>query len=314
MAEYSHIKIAYWYYALGLTQEEIANRLNLTRQKVNRIINSLEEEGIISININGYERENIENEGILEREFGLSQAIIASNYGEEDTALVKVANVAAQYVSETVTNGDVVGVTWGRKLSQMLRNVPYVNKKDCVVIQMLGAQNLGDNINKSDEIARELANHFNCPSYMLYAPIVVENEETKNYLIKERTVRASFDMVAKCKVALMGIGELNRNAFMFKQGFIPGEMLTGLRKEGFCGEICMNPVRIDGSYDHCEFRKRVIGVDMEAIKKIPNVIAMAAGINKAQAILAVLRSGCVNTLIIDEATAAYIIKGLQGKD
>jgi len=41
MREDVYIKIAYWYYTLGMTQDEIAKRLSFTRQKVNQIINSL---------------------------------------------------------------------------------------------------------------------------------------------------------------------------------------------------------------------------------------------------------------------------------
>ena len=55
-----NIKIAYWYYTLGMTQDEIAKRLSFTRQKVNQIINSLVDLDVVTINIHGYERDNIE--------------------------------------------------------------------------------------------------------------------------------------------------------------------------------------------------------------------------------------------------------------
>lgn len=50
-----YIKIAHWYYNLGLTQNEIAKRLSFTRQRINRIINSLADMGIVTIKVNGYE-------------------------------------------------------------------------------------------------------------------------------------------------------------------------------------------------------------------------------------------------------------------
>ncbi len=49
-----YIKIAHWYYTLGLTQDEIAKRLGTTRQRVNRIINSLLALGIVTITVNGF--------------------------------------------------------------------------------------------------------------------------------------------------------------------------------------------------------------------------------------------------------------------
>ena len=53
-----YIKIAHWYYAQKMTQEEIAKRLNTTRQKINHIISLLPEMGIVSISINQFDESN----------------------------------------------------------------------------------------------------------------------------------------------------------------------------------------------------------------------------------------------------------------
>lgn len=44
-----YTKIASYYYELGMTQEEIANRISLSRQKVNRVIKQCIELGIVKI-------------------------------------------------------------------------------------------------------------------------------------------------------------------------------------------------------------------------------------------------------------------------
>ena len=62
-------KIAFWYYSCGLTQEEIARRLSLTRQKVNAIIGALKEDGIVTVSIRGCERDYPEWEHFLEEHF-----------------------------------------------------------------------------------------------------------------------------------------------------------------------------------------------------------------------------------------------------
>ena len=80
-----YVKIAYWYHTLGMTQDEIAKRLSFTRQKVNHIINSLPDMGIVTLNIHGYERDNIELENRMEEEFHLREAIVGlwrAEYGD----------------------------------------------------------------------------------------------------------------------------------------------------------------------------------------------------------------------------------------
>ena len=128
-----NIKIAYWYYTLGMTQDEIAKRLSFTRQKVNQIINSLVDLDVVTINIHGYERDNIELEGKIEERFGLKEAIVATDYGEKDTAIYKVANVAAQYLDETIQQGDIIGVSWGRTLAEVVDQMTFKRRRECRV-------------------------------------------------------------------------------------------------------------------------------------------------------------------------------------
>ena len=48
-------RVAYYYYRIGLTQEEIAKRMNMSRQRVNRIVSSCIKLGIVKITIDGIE-------------------------------------------------------------------------------------------------------------------------------------------------------------------------------------------------------------------------------------------------------------------
>jgi DNA-binding transcriptional regulator LsrR (DeoR family) len=309
-----YIKIAFWYHALGMTQDEIAKRLGLTRQKVNQIINSLREQGIVSIHIHGYEQENAEYESMLEERFGLKQVIIAPDYGDPKANMLKVANIAAQYLEKTIQQGDVIGVSWGRTLAAVIKDMEYQSKSECRVVQLVGAQNMDQFLLKADEIVRQMANKLDCPSYILYAPVVVSHEETKQMLLQEKTVQKSFELMRRCNVGLFGIGELTEDAIMCRIGYISDADLEKLRADGFCADLGMNPVRADGSYDNCYLEKRLLNANMECIRDIDNAIGVACGLEKAEAILAVLKSGCLNTLIIDAVTAEKIISMLREEE
>ena len=302
-----YIKIAYWYYTLGMTQDEIAKRLSFTRQKVNQIINSLMDLDIVSINIHGYERDNIELESRIEEKYGLKEVIIAEDYGEKDTAIYKVANVAAQYLDENIQQGNVIGLSWGRTLAEVVKQMTFKKRNECRVVQMMGAQNIEQMVEKSDEIARGLANKLDCPSYMLYAPVVVEHEETKKWLMQEKSIRTACDLMKLCNMAILGVGELTENATMCTRGHITKEDICVLREQGFVGDLSMNPLRRDGSSDNCPLSSRLLTADMELLKSIENTVAVVCGEKKAEAVKAALRSGCVNTLIIDEASARCVV-------
>ena len=302
-----YVKIAYWYYTLGMTQDEIAKRLSFTRQKVNQIINSLPDLGIVNINIHGYERDNVEFESKIEEYFGLKEVIIAPDYGEKETAIYKVANVAAQYLDEVIQQGDYIGVSWGHTLAEVAKQMSYKRHGECRVVQLMGAQNIDQPVEKSDEIAREIANKLDCPSYMLYAPVIVEQAETKRWLLKEKSIKASYEWMKKCNIAIIGACELTETSTMCTRGIITKQDIRILRENGFVGDIVMNPVRLDGSYDDCPLTERLMNADIDTLRNIKNVVLIVTGEEKKEAIWAVLKTGCIDTLIIDEMTARHMM-------
>ena len=76
-------RVAYYYYKEGLTQEEIAKRMQMSRQRVNRIVSSCIELGIVTINIEGLDNSNLELETKLEQKYGLKEVRIIDEVAEE---------------------------------------------------------------------------------------------------------------------------------------------------------------------------------------------------------------------------------------
>ncbi len=303
-----YVKIAHWYYTLGLTQDEIAKRLALTRQKVNQIINSLVDVGIVTIRVNGYEDRNTYLEGFLEQKYNLKQAIVVNSFeGEEQERIFKeVTNAAAQHLERIIQSKSKIGVSWGETLSATISHMQYQNRPNCRVVQLIGAQNMREDALKSDEIARLMADRLDCPCSILYAPVLVDNPQTKSMLMKERKIQRIFEQMASCDIALVGIGELSEDATICEKGLLDQEEIKALREQGFCADICINAVKEDGSGEGSCIADRIVGADLQILKKIPNVVAIACGVKKRDAIISALKSGCIDTLIVDRGVAEYI--------
>ncbi len=58
--------------------------------------------------------------------------------------------------------------------------------------------------------------------------------------------------------------------------------------------------------------ERVIGIQWEDLERVPQVVAMAAGIEKASAVRAALKSGVIHTLITDTETAKWLFVAESG--
>lgn len=311
-----YIKIAHWYYTLKLTQEEIAKRLSLTRQRVNQIINLLAPMGVVSITVNGFEDRNVFLENYLEEKYKLKQAIVTNVYSDESPAAMfrEVTEAAARHFEHIVQPKSIVGVSWGRTLAATIGWLNYRKKPDCKVVQLLGVQNMIDTAVKTDEIARALADKLDCPSHMLYAPVVVDHPETKTMLMREKSIKKSFELMRTCDIALVGIGEVSEASTICQRGILSEEDIRQLQEGGFCADICINPLRADGTWHGSCVADRVIGADMELLQKIPNVVGIVTGNEKTRAVAAALKSGCVNTLILDQvmADALYRLRDEAG--
>ncbi|WHT48111.1 sugar-binding domain-containing protein [Sporosarcina thermotolerans] len=108
------IKIAHYYYKDGLTQQEIAQKLSISRQKVNRSIKRLHEEGIVKIEIMKLEDSFEELESALEKKFNLRRVIVAHADSKED--ITRQLGVAGAEFLMSQLNDDVkIGVSWGRR-------------------------------------------------------------------------------------------------------------------------------------------------------------------------------------------------------
>lgn len=304
-------KIAFWYHTCGMTQDEIARRLGLTRQKVNAVIGSLRDEGIVTVSVRGCEREHLDWEHLLEERFGLRQAIITPAYDSESFAFYRVANAAAQHLEQMIEDGMTIGVSWGQTLAATVTEMRFARKAGCRVIQLMGAQSMDGMSGKSDHIARSLAEKLDCPSYTLYAPVLVSDPMTKTLLLKEKSIRRSIDAMAECDIGLFGIGMLDADAPMCRMEYLSGEDIARLNADGFCCDVAMNPVRRDGTVDGCFLENRIINASPDTIRRMKNAVGIASGVKKTAAVMAVLRSGLLNTLIVDSALAAAVIQDME---
>lgn len=309
------IKIAFLYYNAGLSQEEIARRLGLTRQKVNSIIGSLRDDGIVTVSICGQEQGFCDWETQLEQTYSLQRVIIADDYGDQSLSFLKVAEATAHYLEQTIQSGDTIGVSsWGRTLTAAIREMRPLRRSDCKVVQLLGAQSIDTFPAKSDDILRALSNKLDCPCYMLYAPAVVSCAQTKQLLLREQIIQRSFEMIAACDIGLFGIGSLTEDAPMCRLGFLTPEEIGLLRQDGFVADIGMNPVREDGSSSGCFLEDRLLNASMAHIRNMKNTVAMASGADKVSAVRAVLKSGCVNTLVVDSTLAGLLIQAQTSEE
>src|SRR6056297_676303 len=87
MANYDNhllIKISELYYKQDLKQQDIANKLKISRSKVSRMLSEARKRNLIKIKINYALADNLQLEKKFEREFDLKEAVIVSTNGSKE--------------------------------------------------------------------------------------------------------------------------------------------------------------------------------------------------------------------------------------
>jgi DNA-binding transcriptional regulator LsrR (DeoR family) len=303
------VKIAHYYYKEGLTQDQIAQKLYMSRQRVNRLIKMIMEQEIVTIQINGYLDYHIDLEGELEKRYKLKQAVVITASENDGDLFEKLGIAGANYLSDIISDQTIIGVAWGRTLQKVAVHLPKSSHANAAVVQLLGGNNVnsGEVYTQSSEITRIFADRLGATPYFLHAPIFVENKEFKEALLSNASIKVSFDMIKKCNIAITSIGGVSENVTPFKHNLLATEHLTNLKDLGCVGNLCFRYYDIEGNTVETPLNSMLIGPSLQDLRSIPMIIGVGGGREKYDGILGALKGGYLDVLITNHETAQAIL-------
>jgi deoxyribonucleoside regulator len=301
-------KMAFLYYKEGKNQSEIAEALGVARPMVSRQLKEAEELGIVKVNVD-YPFRSARLEALFKERYGLAEPrihIIDPDDANSAKALIGLA--AAKYLSRASLGVRRIGVSWGSTLFEMIRHLEPVENPCLEVVQLIGATGHENNPSDGPLIAQGLAEKLDAKAYLLHAPLVVESELVRNALMNDRVILETLDRARDADIAFVGLGCLEREKnSLFKAGYLSDEELDRLRKAGAVGDTCAQFFDAEGRILDIDVNHRVIGLPLTELSKIPKVIAVSLGEEKARGILGALRGKRITGLITDQRTALRVL-------
>ena len=305
------IKAAKLYYEKGLTQEVISQKLRLSRPRVSRMLQEALDSGIVQITVSPGLCSFTEIEARLEERFGLSEAVVVEVSDPDSRQAIsrELGPIAADVFTRLVQDCDVIGLSWGTCLASMVEHLQPQKKSSAVVVQMTGGLGAPDTDTHATDIASRTAMALGATLRLLPAPGIVHSQETAQLLRSERYIAQALETAEKTNIAFLGIGSTSRNSPPIHDGsIITWEEAEELGRMGAVGELNLRFYDINGDPVKSELDERVIGVQLNTIRSIDHVVAVAAGGEKVKAILGALRGRLIDTLITDTATATKLLE------
>lgn len=298
------------FYVTGQTQVEIARSLNLDPSTVSRYLKRARDEGIVRVDIQRPRSLHGDLAVELADVFHLKRAVVIA--GEPGPgAVAGVARAAADYVASQLVNGMRVGLSWGRMLSAAIHTMAPGTVGDLDIAMLHGGVGSAGAGIQGHELARHLASlHPRSRVHYLHAPVLVDSPDIKEAILRDGTIKAALDAAVGSELALVGIGTLDESAPLIRFGHISPRDRRRLLAAEAVGDMCTRFFTMDGEPVHV-LDDRLIAIEWDQLKRIPLVVAMAAGVEKRDAILGAFRAGVIDVLVTDEWTARAVLKAAR---
>jgi DNA-binding transcriptional regulator LsrR (DeoR family) len=302
-------KIAKSYYEDGLTQDQIGKRFGLSRIKVSRLLQEARAEKVVQISIISPETSYADLERDLEAVFGLDEVVIVSpsSYDKPDLTH-EVGSAAVDCLLRSLQGAEVLSVSWGSTLLSLVDSLPVKQWPEMTVVQMMGGLGRPEAEVHGNDIARRMAQAFGARPRLLSAPGIVASTMVRDALLADPQISDTLALSAKADVALVGIGVPVPDSVVMQAGAILAEEVEQLKSRGAVGDIALRFFDTDGKPIEHELNDRIIGLDLDQIKRIPRVIGVAGGAEKFDVIRAALRGKFINVLVTDDRIAAGLLE------
>lgn len=312
------------YFKGPIGRRVLAQELNIGERIVRTEINFLKNQGLIDITSMGM---NVTSEGetiidtlkefihelkglsiledLMRVNLGLAKVIIVPGDIDADPLVLKeMSRVGAQYVKNLITDNEIIAVTGGSSVCELVDSIPKVTKKtNIIVVPARGG--MGRLVEtQANTITANLANKLNA-SYKLLHVQDVMSRETMEIVLNEPAIRQILNTISKANLIIYGIGRADE---MAKRRGLSDEDMDKLMKKGAVSEAF-------GYYfdklGNIVEKTSNIGVKFEDIKNIDTIVAVAGGSNKAEAIAATRTYNKNSILITDEGAAKEIARLLN---
>ncbi|MDX6316224.1 MAG: hypothetical protein QOF84_5117 [Streptomyces sp.] len=294
--------IARRYFLEGHSKVQIAEEYGISRFKVARILEAALAEGVVRIEIDVPGNIDIELSDRLREAYHLKHALVIATADADESRRADLGRAVGRLLGEIVTEDDVLGVGWGRTLTSMSDGLKSL--APCPVVQMSGV--VGSVSANSMELLRQLTDISGGPAFPIYAPLMVSDVATARGLRQQAGIKAAFARFGQITKAAIAVGSWDPPNSQLHANMTPQERAE-MKARGVRADICAALLSGSGEPLAPEIQARSVAISAEQLREIPEVIIVAGGAGKADAVAAVLQGGFANAMVTDVHLARRLL-------
>ena len=306
-------QVARLFFDRQMTKVEIAAHLGISRFRVARLIDSALADGLVRIEYRDVPAEDRALATEMEERFRLDLCAVADVADDADTGgLDVVAQLAGAVIDGLIGPSEVIGVAWGSTMAAVVRHIPTRAATTIQVVQLAGSSSRLGRERDAGQLARSLADRLGATEYPIYAPAFVASADIRAALARDPEVAGALTRFETLTLAIVGIGAMPSGAdgassSLVRSGVLDETEVARLVALGAVGDLVVHPFDAAGRFLAPDLAERAVAIGVDALRRVPRVVAVAAGSAKAAAIRGALASGVVRILVTDRVTARAVL-------
>ncbi|MGX7243426.1 sugar-binding transcriptional regulator [Enterococcus quebecensis] len=303
------LKIVTMYYEQGMTQAMISQKMGISRPVISKILQQAKEAGIVSISIKDESAYAVELGLRLEKKYQLDDVIVvpANDQRLIETVQREVSRAASFYLKERLEDGMSVGLSWGTTLADMIDEMSYCSFPTTNVCPLVGGVSSEHLYFDTNHLVFRLAEKLNSRCQYFYAPALAESITLAEVLNDTQLVGKAMEQAKNVDFAIIGVGNPNESSTWKRLGYIETKEMQIIKETGVKGDAVASLFDKNGQTVNNELSNRMLGIKVEDLVNIPNVMVIGCGKEKAESIEPLLLGKCCTILVIDQMIAEALV-------
>jgi len=294
------------FYIDGVARAVISEELGISRFRVGGLLEEARSGGYVSIALMRPDGLDVDRARALIEKTPLDRALVSPTLVEGDLATV-LAGAAGGYLTENLGPNAILGLSSGRTTHMIARSTQRLACS--AIVQTTGVVKVDTLTESPIETIRRLAQLSGADSYPMYAPGLLPSPDLTQAVAAEPGIARTVAMFPQITTLVASIATWGPYTSVFHDA-CDAEALAEIKKTAPAAEIIGTLIDADGTIVSPEFTRRCVAMQTEHLRSVPDVVGIGGGDHQHDAVLAAVRSGIINTLVTDAATADYVLENM----
>lgn len=290
------------YYMAGLSQQQVAEALHVSRPHVSKLLTSAREHRFVRTAVTDPRESDRSLLAALRERFDLTdlRLVVPVGRGPMDRRRALGAGAAEMLDSHATSDRDVVGFWWDGAGQVVLESMARMRLRPHALVQFDGTGPDGT----MDAALAAFAARSDVPLHTCPEPLLHSTVAARLHAETSPHVRRVLTLQATCDIAVFDAGLPSDSPLSTSP--LASEVERALVQEHAVGRLCGRFIDAEGRVVAPSLSQRILGPTLSDLRRIKRTVLVASGTELLPVIRAALVNRYANHLVTDVETAAAL--------